>query len=191
MEASLIWAIGAGIGLASLAGVRAFAPMAVLILMARMDWLPWFSVEPSPMDFLFSDLAVLILLALVVLEIVMTRVTMLVLMERLLRLPFAIASGALICSAAVAHEAGDWGYLVALAGGALLAVLGIYVHGGIVIAGEGRDPGPALDLSVILLAVLILLLPQLGYVFVLVMLWLAFRVRKLKRLKYKGLRVLA
>lgn len=191
METALIWAGGAGVGLATLAGFRAFAPLAVFILMARQDWLPWFDVEESPMDFLFSDAAVIILLALVVLEIVMTRVTMLVLFERMLRLPFALVSGGLLCAAAVAHEAPDWGYIVAIAGGAALAALGIYIHSGLVIAGEGVDPGPALDLTVILLAVVFLLLPQAGYLFLLVALWLAWRVRRLKRLKYKGLRVLA
>jgi uncharacterized membrane protein len=191
METALIWAIGAGIGLALLAGLRAIAPLAVFILMARMEWLPWFEVEESPMDFLFSDIAVVILLALAVLEIVMTRVTMLVLMERLLRVPLSLASGALLCGAAVAHEAADWGYLIGIAGGVVLAALGIYVHSGLIIAGDGKDPGPALDLSVILIAVLILLLPQAGYLFLLVMLWLALRIRRLKRLKYKGLRVLA
>ncbi|RJQ43618.1 MAG: DUF4126 family protein [Gaiellales bacterium] len=191
METALIWAIGAGVGLASLAGNRAFAPLAVFILMARMDWLPWFGVEESPLDFIFSDVAVVILLLLVVLEVIMTRLTLLMLVERLLRLPFALVSGALLCGAAVAHEAPGWGYIAGIAGGALLAALGYYVHSGIVIAGEGRDPGPALDLAVLVLAATILLLPQAGYAYLLAIFWLSIRVRRLKRLKYKGLRVLA
>ncbi|MHB1382298.1 MAG: hypothetical protein ACYCXJ_08785 [Thermoleophilia bacterium] len=191
MESALIWAIGAGVALASLAGVRAFAPLAVFIIMARLEWLTWFAVEESPMDFLFSRPAVLVLFALVLLEIIMTRVTMLVLVERLLRLPFALASGALLLGATVAHEASGWGYIVGIAVGLALAVLGLYVHSGLVIAGEGRDPGPALDLAVLVLAALFLLLPPAGFLFLLAMGWLALRVRRLKRLKYKGLRVLA
>lgn len=191
MEASLVWAVSAGIGLACLAGFRAFAPLAVFILMARMDWLPWFDVEESHMDFIFSDVAVVILLVLVVIEVIMTRMTLLALVERLLRLPFALASGALLCSATIAHEASGLAYLAGIVAGALLAALGYYVHSGIIIAGEGRDPGPALDLAVLLLAAIFLLLPQTGFVFLLAMLWLAIRVRRLKRLKYKGLRVLA
>lgn len=191
METALIWAIGAGVGLALLAGFRAFAPLAVFMLLARMDWLPWFAVEKSPMDFIVSDVAVVLLLILVVLEILMTRVTMLMLIERLLRLPLALASGAILGGAAVAHEASGWGYLAGIAAGILLAALGLYAHSGLVIAGDGEDPGPALTLVVIILTALVLLLPQAGFVFLLAMLWLAMRVRRLKRLKYKGLRVLA
>lgn len=191
MESALIWAIGTGVALASLAGVRAFAPLAVFIIMVRLGWLPWFAVEESPMDFLFSQPAVLVLFALVLLEIIMTRVTMLVLFERLLRLPFALASGALLLGATVAHEASDWGYIVAIVAGLALAALGLYVHSGLVIAGEGKDPGPALDLAVLALAALFVLLPPAGFLFLLAMGWLALRVRRLKRLKYKGLRVLA
>lgn len=191
METGLIWAIGAGTGLALLAGFRAFGPLAAFILLARMEWLPWFSVADSPMDFVFSDWAVAVLLTLVVIEVALTRVGSLASLERLLSFPFSLASAALMFAAAIAAEGGGLAWLAGIGGGLLLGAVGAFVHSGIIIAGEGRDPGPALDMVVLLLAALFLLLPQAGYAFLLVMIWLAVRVRRLKRLKYKGLRVLA
>lgn len=189
MEAA--WAIGAGAGLASLAGFRAFIPLAVYILMARMGWVWGFQVEDNPMDFIISDLAAVVLLVLVALEVLMTRIKALVLVEKALRLPLSIAAGALVASAAMAGEFPGAAHFAGIATGSVLALLGSYVLRGLVMIGEGRDPGPALDISILILSVLMMLVPPAGYVFVLLLMYLAFRVRRLRKLKYKGLRVLA
>jgi len=185
------WAIGAGAGLAGLAGFRAFIPLAVYILMARMGWVWGFQVDDNPMDFIISDVAALALLVLVALEVLMTRVKALVSVEQALRLPFSVAAGALMASAAMAGEFPGVAHFAGIVFGAALALLGSYVLRGLMIIGEGHDPGPALDISILILSVLMMLVPPAGFVFVLLLLYLAARVRRLRKLKYKGLRVLA
>lgn len=189
MEAA--WAIGAGAGLAGLAGFRAFIPLAVYILMARMGWVWGFQVDDNPMDFIISDLAAVVLLVLVVLEVLMTRVKALVPVEKALRLPLSVAAGALIASAAMAGEFPGAAHFAGIAIGAVMALLGSYVLRGLVMIGEGRDPGPALDISILILSVLMMLVPPAGYVLAVLLIFLAVRIRRLRRLKYKGLRVLA
>ena len=159
--------------------------------MARLGWVWGFEVDNNPMDFLISDAAVVILLVLVVLEVLMTRVTALIGVERILRLPLSLVAGALVMSAALAGEFPGAAHFAGIPVGVALALVANYVLRGLIMIGEGRDPGPALDISVLMLSILLLLLPPLGYVLTLVVVYLAFRVRRLKRLKYKGLRVLA
>ncbi|MBE0428630.1 MAG: DUF4126 family protein [Thermoleophilia bacterium] len=189
---AIAWAIGAGIGLSSLAGFRAFLPVAVFMFMSRLGWSWGIQVEGTSFDFLTSNLVIVILLALVVLEVLLTRVGSLVTLERMLRLPLAAAAGALLFTAALAGEsAGSVLHFLGIPLGLGLAWLGYYVYRGLMHVGEGRDPGPALDLSVVVLSVLMMLLPPAGFFFGALTAWLALRVRKLKRMKYKGLRVLA
>jgi len=188
MEAA--WAIGAGAGLASLAGLRAFIPLAIYMFMARMGWVWGFQVDDNPMDFMISNPAVIVLLVLVVLEVLMTRLPALASVERTLRLPFAVIAGALVFSAAIAGEFPD-AYFIGPPVGAALALVGLYVYRGLIMIGEGKDPGPALDITILFLSVLMMLVPPAGYVLTLIIFYLAGRVRRLRRLKYKGLRVLA
>ena len=136
-------------------------------------------------------IAGLSMLALVVLEVILTRASFLETVERGLRLPAAVIAGGLLMAAAIAavvQEPWHWAGLVA---GAALPLLGVYVHRGTLQVSEGRDPGPVLDITVLLLAALMMLVPPAGYLLLLFMIWLAYRVRRLKRRKYKGLRILA
>ena len=189
MEAA--WAIGAGAGLASLAGYRAIIPLAIYILMGRLG-LNWgFQVDDNPMDFMISYAAAGVLVALIVLEILMTRVSSLVRIDQRLQLPFSVVGGALVMSAAMAGTYQGLAHFIGIPAGAALALCGVYVRRGMAMVGEGRDPGPALDLSVLMFSILTMLVPPLGYVMVLITLYLASRVRRLRRMKYKGLRVLA
>jgi hypothetical protein len=188
---ALAWAIGAGLGLSFLAGFRAFLPVAVFIFMARMGWVWGFEVQGTSFDFLQSNVAIVILAALVVVEVLFTRIGDLAVIERALRMPFAAAAGALLFSAALAGELSGWQHFLGIPLGLLAALLGFYVYRGLTLVGEGRDPGPALDISALVLSVLMMLVPPAGYVFALANLWLAVRVRRLKKMKYKGLRVLA
>ena len=190
----IAWAAGVGIGLSVLIGFRAFIPVAVYILMARLGWvglLGDFKAQETPMDFLQSDAAIAVLAVLVVLEIIFKRVSSLSKAERTLRLPLAMAAGALVFSALLSGPVESPGYFVGVPAGALMVLIGIYVHGGLVTIDEGRDPGPALDFGVLVLSVLIMLVPAAGCVMGIITLWLAIRVRRLKKIKYKGLRVLA
>lgn len=185
----IAWAIGAGVGLSTLAGVRAFLPLAVFMLVVRLDWMWWFEITGTPFDFLHSSTAVTVLLVLVIVEVVLTRVSSLAFLERQLRLPASVVSGALLAAAAAAAEVP--GYYAGLAVGALLALLGVYVHRGLLTAGGGKDLGPALDFSILVLSFLVMLVPPAGYLVALFFIYLGLRVRRMRRLKYKGLRVLA
>lgn len=188
---AIAWAIGAGIGLSALAGFRAFLPVAVYILMARLGWVWGFEVEDTPFDFLQSNAAIAVLLALVVMEVIFTRVGSLAAVEKSLRLPLEAAAGAVLFSAAMAGEFPEWQHFLGIPAGLTLAMLGLYVYRGMLLVGEGRDPGPALDISVLFLSAIMMLLPPAGYALGLATVWLAFRVRRLKKMKFKGLRVLA
>ncbi len=188
---AVAWAFGAGAGLASLAGFRAIIPLAVYIIMAHLGWVWGFQVEDNPMDFIISNAAAIVLLVLVLLEVLMTRIPALMRFERSLHLPLGLVSGALIATAAIAGEYPGAIHFIGILIGAVLALVGGYVHNGLVMIGEGRDPGPAMDISVLVLSIMMMLVPPAGYVLTIVVLYLAARVRRLKKLKYKGLRVLA
>lgn len=189
---TVAWAIGAGAGLAALAGFRVFIPVAVFMFMARLGWVWGFTLAGTAFDFMYSNAAVMVLLVLAVLEVLLTRASALTGIERRLRLPLAVAGGALLLAAASAGEAAENSfYLAGLPAGALLSWLGVYIHRGLMAVGEGRDPGPALDVSVLMASVAMMLAPPAGYLLLVFALWLAWRLRKLKRAKYKGLRVLA
>ena len=188
---AVIWAIGAGIGLSVLAGSRSFIPLAIFVLFARLGWIWGFRIEGTPFDFMLSNGAVVVIVALVVFEILLTRLPALIKISTFLRLPIAVIAGALLLAATMSAEISNPARFLGIPGGVLLALLGFYVHQGLVFAGEGADPGPALDSALIVLAILMMVVPPAGYAVVLVAAWLAWRVRRLKRLKYKGLRVLA
>jgi hypothetical protein len=92
---------------------------------------------------------------------------------------------------AMAGEFPGAAHYAGAAAGVVLAMVGMYVYRGIIMVGEGRDPGPALDIALVFLSALVMILPPAGYVLTLGVFFLAYRVRRLQRLKYKGLRVLA
>lgn len=187
---SVTWAIGAGAGLAAMAGVRAFIPLAVYMLFARLGWVWGFSPQDTPLDFLLSNAAAAVLLVAVVLQIVITRLPAMARIDLILRMPLAVIVGALVMAGAVSGATSASFYLLGLPAGVVLALIGVYVYQGLVLAGGGRDPGPALDGSLIVLSALMMLAPPLGYLIVLLGVWLALRVRRLRKMKYKGLRVL-
>ena len=189
MEAA--WAIAAGAGLASLAGFRPVIPLVVYMIMARLGWVWGFPVADNPMDFMISDIALAALAALVVFQTMATHIQALFNIERLIRMPLSVVSAALIMSAALAGTFPGIGHFAGIPVGVALALIGFYVYRGLIMVGEGRDPGPALDMSVLFLSVLMMLVPPAGYLVLIVVFYLAGRVRRLKKLKYKGLRVLA
>ncbi len=185
-----VWAIGAGAGLAALAGVRPSIPLAVFIFFARFGWAWGFRTQGTPLNFMQSVGAIAVLIALIALEIAISYLPLLDRLGLFLRLPLAVAAGALLLTAPVSGEVGGPVYLAALPAGAVLALMGMYVRQGLTITAGGSDPGAALDFSVLVLAVPMMLLPPAGYPVFLLVVWLALRVRRLKKMKYKGLRVL-
>ncbi len=189
-----VWAIGAGAGLATLAGLRLYIPLAVFVLFSRLGWVWEFKTRVTPVDFMHSNGAIAVLLVLIVLEVAMGALPLVARFGLFLRLPLAVAGGALLMVAPVSGEV-DWPvYLAALPAGAVLALVGMYVRQGLTLSagrvGSGASPGPALDFSVLVLSVSMMLLPPAGYPVLLLTLWLALRVRRLRKLKYRGLRVL-
>lgn len=188
---AIAWALGVATGLSTLAGFRAFLPMAVFIFMSRAGWVWGFKVQGTQFGFLQSNAAIAILLALVVLEVIFTRVDALAGLEKTLRLPLAVLSGALLFAAAISGEFPGAVHFLGIPAGIVMALLGFYSYRGLMQVGEGRDPGPALDLSALLLSAVMMLLPPAGYLVGLATVWMAIKVRRLRKMKYKGLRVLA
>ena len=188
---AIAWAIGAGVGLAALAGFRSFIPLAVFMLFARLGWAWGFNPGGGDFDFMLSGWAVMGLVVLLVLEILLTRVQSVTRLDSAMRPALAVIIGGLLAATCVSADMTSPAHFAFLAAGAVLGLLGLYVHNGLRMAGEGADPGPALDAAVIVLSALVMLVPPAGYVLLILLLWMGWRVRKLRRLKYKGLRVLA
>lgn len=187
----IAWAIGAGSGLASLCGFRALVPLTVFVVFARLDIIWSVTTKDTPFDFMqsYAVIGALVLLALI--EIVITYTPSLSKIERTIRLPLGIVAGAIVFTALLSGPLASPLYLIGVPAGAAVALLGWYVRGGIMMLGGGRDPGPAMDLLVLILSVAAAALPPAGYLLFAAVVVLALRVRRMKKMKYKGLRVLA
>jgi uncharacterized membrane protein len=184
--------IGSGIGLSSVAGVRAYLPLALAGLFARLGL---FELAP-PFDLLSNWLVITALLALAVVESVLDKVPALDSVLDVVQTPVRIVAGALLFSAAL--EAGlDVGAIPELAAG-----------GGIAGAVAGskallRPPANAAsagvsapflsafeDVVAIVGGVLAVLVPLVPLVLVAFLLFFFYRVRKRRGRKFGGLRIL-
>jgi hypothetical protein len=184
--------IGSGIGLSSVAGVRAYLPLALAGIFARPG--P-FELAP-PFDLLSNWLVITALLALAVVESVLDKVPALDSVLDVVQTPVRIVAGALLFSAAL--EAGlDVGAIPELAAG-----------GGIAGAVAGskallRPPANAAsagvsapflsafeDVVAIVGGVLAVLVPLVPLVLVAFLLFFFYRVRKRRGRKFGGLRIL-
>jgi uncharacterized membrane protein len=184
--------IGSGIGLSSVAGVRAYLPLALAGIFARLGL---FELAP-PFDLLSNWLVITALLALAVVESVLDKVPALDSVLDVVQTPVRIVAGALLFSAAL--EAGlDVGAIPELAAG-----------GGIAGAVAGskallRPPANAAsagvsapflsafeDVVAIVGGVLAVLVPLVPLVLVAFLLFFFYRVRKRRGRKFGGLRIL-
>ena len=189
-------AAGTGIGLASIAGVRAYLPLALVGLFVKLGLF----VLPAPFDLLSGWLVIGALLVLAFVEAGLDKVPALDSIVDIVQTPLRIVAGAVLFAAA--FQAGvtpdGFGELVpeAAAGGgiaAVVAVLKVILRPPANVASAGVS-APFLsifeDVVALVGGVLAVLVPLVPLLFVAFLLFFFYRVRKRRGRKFGGLRIL-
>jgi hypothetical protein len=190
---TFIWA-GLGLGLASVAGLRAFLPLALFALFAQLG----FIVPPDILGLQSSWAVVGIFAALAVLEIVLDKVRALDPAFGYVMIPFKIAAGAALfatmLSPGAVLEAAAAPEIVAGAGiAALVAVLAVTLRpsAGTGTAGVSTTFLSAIQDAVALVGgILALFVPYVSVLLVAFLLFFFNRIRKRRGRKFGGLRIL-
>ena len=185
-------AIGSGVGLSSVAGLRAYLPLALVGIFARLGLFDL----PAPFDLLGNGLVIAALLALALVESGLDKVPALDTVLDVIQTPIRIVAGAVLFSAAL--EAGlDVGAIPELAaGGAIAGTVGV-------LKAVLRPPANATsagvsapflstfeDVVAVVGGILAVLVPLVPLLLVAFLLFFFYRVRKRRGRKYGGLRVL-
>ena len=185
-------AIGSGVGLSSVAGLRAYLPLALVGIFARLSLFEL----PAPFDLLGNGLVIAALLALALVESGLDKVPALDTVLDVIQTPIRIVAGAVLFSAAL--EAGlDVGAIPELAaGGAIAGTVGV-------LKAVLRPPANATsagvsapflstfeDVVAVVGGILAVLVPLVPLLLVAFLLFFFYRVRKRRGRKYGGLRVL-
>lgn len=193
---SLLAGLGLGAGLSSMSGLRAFVPLALVGLVSRYEALGAFDLTDTRFEVLENPWLIAFLAFLALAEIVGDKVPVLDSALDLIAWPVRIAAGVIVFGAALAQESP--GVLAAgmVGGGAIAAtstaVKSMIRPGATVTTGGTLNPFISFfeDLTVILGSVIVILVPILGLFIVAFLIFLVYRVRKIKQRKYKGLRIL-
>ena len=186
-----IWAIGRLCGLGVSAGVRASMTLLILGVLSREGW--GFHVAPG-FGWLESSIAIAVLVVLTILEIAFDKVPSFDRLSTRLSAPWRLAAGAIAGGAVM--PSGAPGLAVGLAGGAVLAVLGLNAKRlWRPRSTTGNMTLPLLslveDLAAFAAAVLSATLPPIGYAVGYWTGWFDVSLRRRRVAKYKGLRVLS
>jgi hypothetical protein len=185
-------AIGSGVGLSSVAGVRAYMPLALVGIFARLGLFDL----PEPFGLLQNGLVIAALLVLALVESGLDKIPALDTVLDVIQTPIRIVAGAVLFSAAL--EAGlDVGAIPELAAGAGIAgsvgVLKAVLRPPANIASAGVS-APFLstieDVVAVVGGVLAVLVPLVSLLLVTFLLFFFYRVRKRRGRKYGGLRIL-
>jgi hypothetical protein len=188
MELTL--AIGIGIGLASIAGIRAFLPLALAALFALFGLFWSLPQVISVGEWAFvGGLA-----ALAVLEIVLDRVSALERAFNIVMIPVRAAAGAVLFNAAFGLdlEAGSWLIAGGLIAGAV-AVLKLVLRPSQRVSSTGVSVSFLSlfeDVVALVGGAVALFVPYLSALFVAFLLFFYYRIRKRRGRKYGGLRIL-
>jgi Domain of unknown function (DUF4126) len=181
---------GLGVGLASVAGVRAFVPLALCGLFVRLGFI-------EPPDILGVQIGwtlVLVLSALAVLEIVLDKVRALDPAFGYVMVPLKAVAGAVLFATMYGQSLGTLPGLAAGAAiAALVAVLGVVLRprSGISSAGVSTEFLSAMeDVVAVLGGVMGIFLPFAPVLLVGFLLFFFHRIRKRRGRKYGGLRIL-
>ena len=191
MEA--LFAAGTGAGLSSIAGIRAYLPLALVGLFARLGLF----TLPAPFDLLEDWLVIGALLVLALLESALDKIPALDPILDFVQTPIRAVAGAVLFSAALG------------AGLDVQAISELVVDGGIaglvsVLKATLRPPARGAasvgvsayflslfeDIVALLGGVVAVLVPLVPVVFVAFLLLFFFRVKRRRRRKYGGLRIL-
>ena len=180
---------GLGVGLASVAGVRAFVPLALLGLFARLGLI----VDSDMLGMQIGWTLVLVLSALAALEIVLDKVRALDPAFRYVMIPFRMVAGAILF-ATMYGALPDAAGLVAGGGiAALIAVLEVMSRPSSRTSSAGVSTGflsGIEDVVAVLSGIIGLFVPYLPLLFVGFLLFFFNRIRKRRGRKYGGLRIL-
>jgi uncharacterized membrane protein len=183
---------GLGVGLASVAGVRAFVPLALFALFARLG----FVVEPEILSLQIGWTIVLVLSALAVVEIMLDKVPALDPAFGYVMIPIRVVAGAVLFAAVY-----EPGALIGTAPGLMAggAIAGLVAGFKVILRPPSRSSSAGVstaflsaleDFVAVIGGVVGLFLPFLPLFFVGFLLFFFNRIRKRRGRKYGGLRIL-
>ncbi len=185
-------AVGIGVGLASIAGVRAYLPLVLVGLFARLG----FFALPAPFDFLDNWLVIGTLAVLALLESGLDKVPALDPMLDYVQTPLRIVAGAVLFAVAL-QEGLDAGAIPELVVGAGIA--GLVAVSKIILRPSANAASVGVSVSFLSLfedavallgGVIAVLVPLVPLALVAFLLFFFFRVRRRRGRKYGGLRIL-
>jgi hypothetical protein len=185
-----VFLAGLGVGLASVAGVRAFVPLALFSLFARLGYI----AEPDILGLQIGWTVVLALSALAVVELTLDKVQALDPAFGYVMIPIRMVAGAVLFAAV--YESGALFDAVAVAGGAiagLVAGLKVILRPASMSSSAGVSTAflsAMEDFVAVFGGVVGLFLPFLPLLFVGFLLFFFNRIRKRRGRKYGGLRIL-
>jgi hypothetical protein len=183
---------GLGVGLASVAGVRAFVPLALFSLFARLG----FIVEPDILGLQSGWIVVLVLWTLAIVEIMLDKVRALDPAFGYVMIPIRMVAGAVLFAAVY-----EPGALIGAAPGLVAggAVAGLVAGFKVILRPPSRSSSAGVsmaflsaieDIVAVFGGVVGLFLPFLPLLFVGFLLFFFNRIRKRRGRKYGGLRIL-
>lgn len=185
-------AVGIGIGLASVAGVRAFLPLALVGLFARLGLFEL----PAPFGFMDEWTAIGALLVLALLETGLDKVPSLASVLNLIQTPLRIAAGAILFTLAL-QEGLDVGAVPELVAGGIIAGLVAVLKYILRPRADGSSAGVSSsflstfeDVVALVGGVIAVLVPLLPLALVAFLLYFFFRIRRRRGKKFGGLRIL-
>ena len=185
-----VFLAGLGVGLASVAGVRAFVPLALFSLFVRLGYI----AEPDILGLQIGWNVVLALSALAVVELTLDKVQALDPAFGYVMIPIRMVAGAVLFAAV--YESGALFDAVAVAGGAiagLVAGLKVILRPASMSSSAGVSTAflsAMEDFVAVFGGVVGLFLPFLPLLFVGFLLFFFNRIRKRRGRKYGGLRIL-
>jgi Domain of unknown function (DUF4126) len=189
----MLLAVGIGIGLASVAGVRAFLPLVLVGLFARLGLF----ALPAPFDLLDDWVVIGALAVLALLESGLDKVPALDSVLGYVQTPLRIVAGAVLFAAAFLQEGIDVGAIPELAAGGVIAGLVSVLKAILRPAANAASAGVSVpflslveDAVALLGAIIAVLVPLVPLALVAFLLLFFFRVRRRRGRKYGGLRIL-
>jgi hypothetical protein len=188
----MLFAVGIGIGLASVAGVRAFLPLVLVGLFARLGLF----ALPAPFGFLDDWPVIGALAVLSLLESGLDKVPALDPILDYAQTPLRIATGAILFAVAL-QEGIDVGAIPELAAGGVIAGLVSVLKTILRPAANAASAGVSVsflslveDAVALLGGIIAVLVPLVPLALVAFLLFFFFRVRRRRGRKYGGLRIL-
>jgi hypothetical protein len=185
-------AVGSGVGLSSVAGVRAYLPLALAGIFARLGLFEL----PAPFDLLGDWLVIGVLLALALVESGLDKIPALDSVLDIVQTPIRIVAGAVLFSAALQAGLSVEAIPELAAGGGIagvVAVLKAVLRPSANVASAGVS-APFLsafeDVVALVGGTLAIVVPLVSLLLVAFLLFFFYRVRKRRGRKYGGLRIL-